>query len=57
MAPVNRIEYHFISYTILRTCIQFNIRLWKKKIKKTKKGKKRDKQKVKWLACLCFMDR
>ena len=33
--PIIYIKYNFISYTILHTCIQFNIRLYKKKIKKT----------------------
>ena len=40
------IEYKFISYTILHTCIQFNIRLYKKEDKENnnKNKQKRDKQ-------------
>ena len=38
------IEYKFISYTILHTCIQFNIRLYKKEDKEN--NKKNEKKNV-----------
>ena len=36
------IEYKFISYTILHTCIQFNIRLYKKEDKENNNKNKKN---------------